>query len=165
MEINPFASFATEKPDIFPLPEGMRERLTRERFLFAVKESARFIWESTSRKFHARARGRENNSPLSKDPASISRPRAGRRRLPRFLSLCRKQMDARESEIIRKRLGARSQLKFSCWPTDSRSASDVNASVSSCKYVNVITGLPRGRHRRSRAIASMSLAEELRFLV
>jgi len=37
MEINPFASFATEKPDIFPLPEGLRERLTRERFLFNRK--------------------------------------------------------------------------------------------------------------------------------
>lgn len=89
-------------------------------------------------------------------------------RLVRFFSLRRKQMGARELEIIRKRLEVRSQLKFSCWPTDSRSGTSVYTYVpypQACKYVNVITGLPRGRHRRSRTIVSMSLAEELRFLV
>lgn len=87
-----------------------------------------------------------------------------------FFSLYAGNRWAREPEIIRKRLEVRSQLKFSCRPTDSRFGIAVYAVYTvpyprACKYVNVITGLPRGRHRRSRTIVSMSLAEELRFLV
>lgn len=86
-----------------------------------------------------------------------------------FFSLYAGNRWAREPEIIRKRLEVRSQLKFSCRPTDSRFGIAMYAMYTApcpraCKYVNVITGLLRGRHRRSRTIVSMSL-EELRFLV
>lgn len=81
-----------------------------------------------------------------------------------FFSLYAGNRWARGPEIIRKRLEGRSQLKFSYRPTDSRFGIGGVRTVP-CKYVNVITGLPRGRHRRSRTIVSMSLAEELRFLV
>jgi hypothetical protein len=79
MEINPFASFATEKPDIFPLPEGDKGTAHARAF---------FICRKRERMLYLRDRARGNSrftrgeaTKIIREPAICSlrasrRPRA-----------------------------------------------------------------------------------------